>query len=253
MNRFRRAVLLPILVALFASTACQSAWPPGPGPLPPDPPLPPPGSPEPSRLIVTGLVREANGPALNGVLVSTGTGGARSWTATDGTFLIEPRLGDALIFNLPGYFYMFWHAPADVRAGQRLDIEMKLQRYLQVSASAPITTLLTDDDPTHTEMTSYAFNEGPYACGPCKQIGLASPPGTGILRVTWTGDVPLTLWAGEGWSGPTRYAARSGEREIAIAISEVPAQPVNTLLVGLDAGSGPLGSPVTFTVSITAP
>ena len=252
MLSFRRcSAALVCAAALSAGAACNGerrAVPPEPTPVPGPAPAPP--NPQPQIVTVRGLVRESGAGPLGGATVewfTTRAPGAvpGGFTADDGTFSARPAAGDILSFWSASHFRMLSPVPVDANPDEPLDIVVTLQRILVVSADAPVTALLTDDDATHTEMTSDAFFDGEYACGPCKRIDVLMPPASGLLRVTWTGEVPLTLWAADTYGPPTRFT-RTGEREIAVPILTR----LYTLLIGRDAGSGPLGAPVRFTVAI---
>ena len=253
---YSRVAVAFLLAVWVGNLACS--------PRPPFSPSPPDGGSNtgtPSQTI-TGQVREANGPPLGGVTI-------RSWaltdngqsvilaagsSAADGTFSLRRRRPDeALTFELPGYVTTTWRTPAGAGLDASFQIDMKIQRLLVVSADSPLSSVLTSDDVTYTGALGDAFADGEYACGPCKLIQLAGA-GTGAttLRLTWSGDQPLSLWVGDTWNAPLVYARRPGESEITVTVN--PTTRVNTVMVGIDLSSAlaRLAGDATFTLTLEA-
>src|SRR5262249_26112996 len=93
-----------------------------------------------------------------------------------------------------------------------------------------------------------------FSCGPCRVIhaSAASPDGS-MLRLSWSGDLPLTLWAGDSWG-----ATRAGFSVVATGMSPIAVRipsHADTVLVGLDAKTVPRHNPQTvpFTLAVELP
>jgi len=73
------------------------------------------------------------------------------------------------------------------------------------------------------------------------------------LRLTWIGDLPLSLWAGDGYSVPNLFTSRSGANEITAVfkdntyVSQVP--------VGVDLrmASPPASATASFRLTVERP
>ncbi len=202
------------------------------------------------------MVREPNGPALAGVTVRAwGLAGGLSnnygvaSTKGDGRYAISIRPGDTLSFAADGFVTKTWRVPAAGPANGTLDLEMKLQRALTVSVVAPLSSVLTNDDVTYRGDPDDGAGEGDYVCGPCKAIRLNRPDSTPmIVRLTWSGDLPLNLWVGDGWGVSQFHTARAGESELTALLGS---RFLSQVLIGMDARARAvtLGDPVTFTLS----
>ena len=207
---------------------------PSPGPAVPDPAL---------RRTIIGQVREVNGSAVSDVAIkgwSLGPGAplALGRTAADGTFRLDQFGFDGLVFEPSGYEPGGWAVPKNAKPDETFTITVKLQPVLRLSWDSTIASVLTPDDLTYSSEGGGGDTElwwgGDVLCGPCKLIRvLSAPQGGGTLGLSWSGGAPLTVWAGDWYSGPVAIAAAEpGESKLTVAIQA--ARGINTVLVGFD-------------------
>jgi hypothetical protein len=242
-------VVLTVLLAgsVFIVTGCSDDAPDtplAPSPLavpPPPPPPPPPTTPAPSSRTITGRVHEAGGGPVAGVTVEAwGPGGpVKSSTSEDGKFRIEKFDGQWLAFKREGYSSTSWHVPAGAEPDESFEIDVPLQPALAALNSVPLVSTITSDDVTYSTTVGDAFADGEYACGPCKLIAIPAGLGSssGTFRLTWSGDLSLSLWVGPGggWNPPILITARPAESEIAVTVNE---PQITSVLVGVNIQGG---------------
>jgi hypothetical protein len=185
----------------------------------------------PFRRTIVGTVRQVNGAPIAGVQI-TGyplSDGVRPRTVTagDGSFRFDQTLAEGLGFEKEGFHPVGWTMPADT----------SLQDVQTVAV---------------TFEGGYPFgDEGKgYACSPCKLFSVSGVENGAVLRITWSGSIPLAVWAGEiGYDPPSIVAAGpQGTSELL----GTTARRINAILVGLDrTRSNTLSEPVAFTLTVT--
>jgi hypothetical protein len=229
-------------------------------------PTPVPGSPSnpqpaPQRTIM-GQVREVNGGALAGVTITAYGRTGQAWaqvasTGADGSFRLEQFAGDALGFSENGHEPREWVIPQNAKPDETLTITVKMQPVLRVSPGSMIASVLTQDDLTYSAEggggDTELFWEGDYLCGRCKLIFAPAIPAGGTLRLSWSGVRPLTLWAGDYYSGPFAVVTgKPGESELVVPIPA--GRPFNTaVLVGFDHQTGFTGGTIAFKLELEEP
>jgi hypothetical protein len=117
--------------------------------------------------------------------------------------------------------------------------------------------VVTPDDLTYSsaqldDYAFWAFWEGKYDCRPCKLINVSGVSKGAVLRLSWSGVVPMTLWAGDAYNAPSvTIRGEPGQSKLEVV---APPVAINTILVGFDPNVSPLqeGSE-TFTLSVEAP
>jgi hypothetical protein len=247
----RLAAVALFAFALAGVTACEEMNPAGPGP---EQQIPgPPGNPLGLARTITGEVREVDGPPLADVRIGMSMGGSYfplAKTASDGSFRLEQFAGDSLMFDRPGYASVLWTVPSGAGPKDRLGIAIRIQPWLFVSAAAPLSARLTDDDARFTSGDSL-FEMGDYTCHPCKMAIVSDSSRDPVtLRLTWTGDLPLSLWVGDGYSVPSLFTSRSGANEITAVLKDNTY--VSQVLVGVDLrrAAPPASATASFTLGV---
>jgi hypothetical protein len=248
----RRAAVGLLLIAFAALAACDEINNPA-GPDASQAGAGAPGNGSGLTRTIAGEVREADGPPLADVRIGTSVGGTYhplAKTASDGSFRLEQFAGESLMFDRPGYASARWTVPAGAGAKDTFGIAIRIQPWLFVSAAAPLSAKLSDDDATFTSGDSL-FEMGDYACHPCKMAIVADGSRDPVtLRLTWTGDLPLSLWVGDGYSPPSLFTSRAGASEITAVINDHTY--VSQLLVGVDKrrGNAPANATGQFTLTL---
>jgi len=249
---FRRATVGLLLIAFAALAACDEISNPA-GPDASPPPTGASGNASGLSRTIVGEVLEADGPPLADVRIGTSAGGTYrplAKTASDGSFRLEQFTGESLMFDRPGYASALWTVPAGAGARDTIGIAIRIQPWLFVSAAAPLSARLSDDDATFASGDSL-FEMGDYACHPCKMAMVSDGSRDPVtLRLTWTGDLPLSLWVGDGYSPPSLFTPRAGANEITAVINDHTY--VSQLLVGVDKRTAKVASKATggFTLAI---
>ena len=241
---------LALAVGVTALAACNTTGASGPPSNAPTPTGP--------QRTITGQVREVNGGPLADVAITAFSGrtgqstGRLPSTAADGSFRIDQFAYDDLQFFENGYWPRGWSVPQGAKLDATFTFTMKIQPMLRVSPGSTIASVLTPDDLTYSSNPSDSSEDGigdwatNLLCGPCKLIYASVPQTGGTFRLSWSGETPLTLWAGDSYaasnSGPIAVAiGKPGESEL---IVPVPAGTgVDTVLVGFDRKKG--SSPIT--------
>jgi len=243
------ALLLPVLGGVAACAADLN--PTAPDPVPPIAGTP--ANPNGASRTISGEVRQVDGPPLGDVRIGTMAGLTYlplGKTASDGSFRIERFAGDALIFDRPGYASTLWTVPTGAGLKDTLGIAIRIQQWLFVSAAAALSARLSDDDARFTSGDSL-FEMGDYACHPCKMAIISDSSRDPVtLHLTWTGDLPLSLWVGDGYSRPSLFTSRSGEKEITAVMNDNTC--VSQVMVGVDQryGGVPASAVAEFRLSV---
>ncbi len=128
-------------------------------------------------LTLTGTLTEPGGSPIAGALVSTSVGKV---TLTDGD-------GRYRITELPEIFVTFEKAGYESRGPfgrwlRDLDLPMKLQRSIFVSAGSTFETVLLPDDVFYAPVPNAEFEYENAVCGPCKLLHVMTP-GIGRLDI----------------------------------------------------------------------
>ncbi len=256
-----------VVVAIGLLTGCLAACEPTaspisriPRPTAPTPPsttdpAPSPGPLQTFRRTIIGTVRGANGGPLGGVEIDGWLGGRPNAepvavTAADGTFRIEGTVYETLSFRKIGYEHRGWNIPRRLIPEASLSIAETLQPYLLMAAGERFSSVLTADDVSYPDAHSHPWDTI-SGCVHCKLIHVAGADAGATLKLSWSGSMPLTLWAGTtgGYWGHDVYAFAPGESEIVVSTE----WEVNAVLIGinpLSVASRPLTEPVTFTLSV---
>ena len=134
-------------------------------------------------------------------------------------------------------------------------ITVRMQRKIFLSTSSRLSSFVTPDDVTYDGTASLPFGDvgAGYKCSPCKLIDIAGGEKGVTLRLSWSGSIPLALWAGDtqSWDGPYVHAiGRAGTSDLV----ESTASPIDAVLVGLDPSLRlTLTEPIAFTLSVETP
>ncbi len=194
---------------------------------------------------VTGRVVEVDGGPVSGAGVSSGSG---SETVSDANgFFVLHNVATWFTIAKSGYVAR----DMDMPAGQDLNLgTVHIQRAIVVSAGSIITSRLSSADLYHD--LSVMWDDGLF-CSPCKFIDLEAGQQDLEVRVQWSGEIPLTLWASTSrpYEGLKAPPARPGESSVSL---RVPAS-TRFLLVGASSrtsGQQTLGQPVPFELSVIA-
>jgi len=265
-SRVRLVITLActFVVGCFAAceqTPSQSALIRVPGlPVPTEPsttePPPPPVRVEPFRRTIIGTVREANGGAIAGVEIV----GSPIWedrqtatTASDGSFRIGQTVYERLSFAKQNYRHAYWQMPPNTNFADVQTVAVRMQRNILLAAGSSLSSEITADDVTFTGGYPFGDEGQSYECSPCKLIDISRAGHGATLRLSWSGSVPLALWAGDtqSWDGPyVRVVGRPDASELVGSTTS----PIDAVLVGLDPGTGvTLGKRVTFKLTVTRP
>lgn len=216
-------------------------------------PTPAPGIPPPPFLrTIVGTVREANGGPLAGVEITgipTAAGVKPLVTsAEDGSFRIDHTNFASFFFSKQGYNYASWSIPANSSV-QELQPEIRMQSRIELLLDSGVSSEITPDDAT---FASYPFDDlgDGDKCSPCKLIHVSGAEAGTVLRLSWSGPVPLALWAGQlydysptvsaiGVPGSSHFTRSTSSR-------------VDFALVGISHARGPiLSESISFTLTIT--
>jgi hypothetical protein len=197
--------------------------------------------------VISGLVREVNAGFIGGVRVFTRTGAPEASTDDSGAFSVTAGPQDSVLFSKAGFETNFWRVSG---AAPQAPLLMKLQRQYLLTADAGVSTVITDDDHSYSNIEENSFWEGQYACSPCKEITVRSNNAGGRLSLRWTGTIPLELWAGDYYAAPTIHAAgMAGASELTVDVQGR----LNTVLVGLGSSPSPhqpLIGPIAFELTL---
>ena len=139
---------------------------------------------------VTGRVIEVDsGGAVPGAHLSTG-GSTPALSAANGFFVLD-GVGTSLSLAKHGFVNRIVGVPE----GQDIDLGLvRLQRTIEISAGASLTSHISSMDVPYDDF--YRMWDDGVFCSPCKLIDLHTQQRDLEIRVHWSGDIPLTLWAG---------------------------------------------------------
>ena len=205
--------------------------------LPSAEPAPSPGRLQTFRRTIIGTVRQANGDPIEGVEIDGWLRFPESErvavTGKDGTFRIEQTLYESLSFRKTGYELRGWHLPQRLISEPALSLAETLQPYLRMAAGERLSSVLTPDDVAYPDDISHPWDN--FACAPCQLIDVSGADEGATLKLSWSGSMPLTLWAGTNgyWGYDVRAVPRPGESEIVSSTEYA----VTLIVVGLEQGS----------------
>jgi hypothetical protein len=194
----------------------------------------------------TGWVTEVDsGRAVPGANLSTSgsTPAAAALSDANGFFVLA---GVGTSFALAKHGFVSRNV--GVPEGQDIDLGVvRFQRAIEISAGASITSQISSTDVPYDDF--YRMWDDGMFCSPCKSIDLHTQQRDIVIRVRWSGDLPLTLWAG-GLVGNTYNELKTppvpaGESSVSLL---VPAT-TTVLLVGVanaTPGQHSIGAPVPF-------
>jgi hypothetical protein len=128
-------------------------------------------------LTLTGTLTEPGGPSIAGALVSTSVGKS-TLTDVDGRYRISELPEILVTFEKAGYES---RGPFG-RWLRDLDLPMKLQRSILVSAGGTFETVLLPDDVYYEAVPHAGFEYDDAVCGPCKLLHVVTP-GIGQLDI----------------------------------------------------------------------
>ena len=201
---------------------------------------------------MTGIVTEVNGGPLAGVKVLTSPSGASTTTDAAGTFSFTGITQGVLVFEKDGYEWNAWNKPTVTTSDSPLSMTIKLQPVFILAMDADVASLISNDDLTYSSALENSFWDGVYFCGPCKEVSVRPALLTGArLRLTWSGSIPLAMWAGEYYSAPSAQAEGSPDRSELLL--DVPPGRLNTVLVGTAFHNGlplVLSQPIDFLLTV---
>lgn len=228
---------------------------PSPTEPPPTEPPPPPVRVEPFRRTIIGTVREANGGGIAGVEIV----GSPIWedvrqatTASDGSFRIDRTVYESLSFRKQGYHYSYWLMPPGTNGADVQTVSVRMQRNIRLAGSS-MSSAITADDVTFDGGYPFGDEGQGYACSPCKLIDISPAEQGATLRLSWSGSIPLALWAGDtrSWDGP--YVRVVGRPEASELVGSTTSR-IDAVLVGLDPSMPvTLGKPVAFKLTVRRP
>jgi hypothetical protein len=209
-------------------------------------------TPSPAKYSVAGVVREVNGAPLAGVSVTTGPApGPATTTDGAGVFSLAEVTQNFVTFQKAGFVFTFWNVPANFGSGSSAPVSVKMQPRLDLSADAGVSSVITNDDLSYSDVEGNSFWNGTYSCSPCKEIWIVPNRDGGRFHLHWTGPVPLDLWVGQYYSTVPAYAAGvDGESDLVLV---VPAGSLDTVLVGVGPRNGApqkLTATATFNLTI---
>ena len=160
---------------------------------------------------VTGRVVEVEGGPVSGVALSnwTGPSGPEATSNASGFFAVND-VGKYLSLNKAGYV---WRA-VDVPEGQAVDLgTVYLQRAITLAAGSRVSSRISSADIPYE-----LYDQGAF-CSPCKWIDLKPGQQNLSIQLTWSGDVPLTIWAGTDYYGSLEVAAaKNGESPLTVSV-----------------------------------
>ncbi len=209
---------------------------------------------QPFRRTIAGTVRQASGGPLAGVEIDgwpiTEGDRPRAVTAHDGSFRFDRTFYETLWFEKEGYHPSSWWMSRDTYLQDVHTVGIKMQPHIFMASQPNFSSLIVPDDVTFAGGYPFTDEGQSYECGPCKLIDI-SPAGQGaILRLSWSGSIPLALWAGDtqSWDGPyIRAVGRPGASELVRTTKSR----IDAVLVGLDPSMRvPLGEPIAFTLTV---
>ncbi len=211
---------------------------------------------EPFRRTIVGTVREANGGGIAGVEIV----GAPIWedvrqtatTTPDGSFRIDRTVYEWLSFRKQGYHHSFWFLPPNTNVADVQTVSVRMQRNIWLSGTS-VSSVITADDVTFEGGYPFEDEGQGYECSPCKLIDISPAEQGATLRLSWSGSIPLALWAGDtqSWDGP--YVRVVGRPDASELVGSTTSR-IDAVLVGLDPSMRvTLGKPVAFTLRVTRP
>jgi hypothetical protein len=125
-----------------------------------------------------------------------------------------------LLFQKPEYRWSLWRVPSASNPAELLAVRGKLQPIFTLSADARVDSVIAPDDLTYSSEFENSFWDSTYYCSPCKEIRVVPSVGSdGIVRLRWTGSVPLDLWGGEYYGGTHATAVgKPGQSELTLSV-----------------------------------
>jgi len=207
------------------------------------------------RRTIAGTVREAGGggPLADVEIVGPSDQDRerpKAVTAKDGSFRFEQTLYETLWFEKQGYQPAQWWLPREANLQELQTLDVKMQSRIFLPSSSSFSSGIGPDDASFEG--SYPFgDEGEgYECRPCKLIEISAAEQGANLRLSWSGSIPLSLWAGNtlSWDGPyVRAIGRPGASETAGSTRSR----IDAVLVGIDWRTRvTLSGAVAFTLTI---
>ena len=164
-----------------------------------------------------------------------------------------------MFFSKQDYYPALWSiyssVPRDSTFAPLHTITVRMQRKIFLSSGSSLSSLVTPDDVTYDGTASFPFSDvgAGYQCSPCKLIDISGGENGVTLRLSWSGSIPLALWAGDtqSWDGPYVHAiGRAGASDLV----ESTASRIDAVLVGLDPSVRlTLTEPIAFTLSVEKP
>ena len=253
------AVLLTCLVACETRTSPLSYIPRPTAPTEPytTDPFPPPTQVPAFRRTIVGTVRQVSGGPIAGVQIvgSPNSEGIRprAVTAEDGSFRIDQTVAEFLSFDKTGYHPVGWSIPPNTFHQEVQTVAIRMQSHILMSSGSPFSSVITSEDATFEGGYPFGDEGQGYECSPCKLVSVSGVENGAMLRVSWSGSIPLAVWAGDlGSYYPPSVAAIAspGTSELLRTTTSR----INAILVGLDRSKGhTLTEPVVFTLTVTRP
>jgi len=208
----------------------------------------------PFRRTIAGTVRLVSGGPLAGVEIGgppTGEGDRpRAVTAQDGSFRFDQTLYETLWFRKEGYHPSYWSMSRETYLQEVHTVAIKMQPRIFIASESNFSSLIVPDDITFVGGYPFGDEGQSYECGPCKLIDISAAEQGAILRLSWSGSIPLALWAGDtqSWDGP--YVRVVGRPDASQLVGSTKSR-IDAVLVGVDASTRlKLGEPVVFTLAV---
>src|SRR5262249_6002768 len=160
--------------------------------------------------VVSGRIVEIEGSPLNGVTAE----------APFHTTLTNPA-GQFVLAGVGDYFNVrkegWVGRTVTLPHGQDLDLgDVRLQRMLSLSVKSSVTTRLSPDD------VDYTFDDDldvvPW-CSPCKWIDVVTRGQDLDIRLQWSGEVPMSIWAtSDFWGTSVSATPKPGESALTLRV-----------------------------------
>ena len=193
----------------------------------------------------TGRVVEVDGGPVPGVTVSTvGSPGTATLSDANGFFTLS---GVVRSFTIEKTGYV----PRDMEVSEGQDVSLgtvRIQRTIVVPAGSTFTGRLSSADVYYGNF--YTMWDGGEICSPCKWVDLQTGQQDLDIRLQWSGEIPLTLWAATVGPYEEFKSPRTPPGESSLSL-QVPAS-TRILLVGVSSrtqGQQTLGQPISFALS----
>ena len=171
---------------------------------------------------------ESGGP-VPAVKVSAGGAAPTDVAVTDANgFFVLNGVGTSLRLDKTGFVFRSINVPE----GQDVDLgPVRFQRTIQMAAGASLTGQISSADVYYDDF--YIMGDDGVFCSPCKSIDLQTGQQDLEIRLQWSGEIPLALWAAAYSTNPfvelRTQPALPGESTLSL---RVPAA-THVLLVGV--------------------